>query len=110
MSRMTAFDEVLGVLLASVLARAVNGSAPFVPTLVGSLVLVLLHRILWALTFYSEAFGRLTKGEPDVLIENGKPDMEKMRAHKISQTDLLEEARAEWERQRDIARPKGDPG
>src|SRR5215469_12983748 len=33
LSKMTAFDAVLGFLLASVLARAVNGTAAFFPTL-----------------------------------------------------------------------------
>src|SRR5690242_17980356 len=63
LSRMTSFDAVLGFLLASVLARAINGSASFVPTLAVGFVLVLLHRIFSALTFYWESFGRLVKGE-----------------------------------------------
>src|SRR5688572_29171620 len=46
LSRKTAFDVVLGLILASVLARAVNGSAPLVPTLVGGLVLAVAHRFL----------------------------------------------------------------
>jgi uncharacterized membrane protein YcaP (DUF421 family) len=93
MSRMTAFDAVLGVLLASVLARAINGSAPFGPTLIVGLVLVLLHRIFSALAFYWGTFGTVVKGRSDVLVEGGKPDKKKLRTHKISQEDLLEEAR-----------------
>ena len=46
LSQKTAFDAVLGFILASMLARAVNGTAAFVPTLGGAFVLVLLHRIL----------------------------------------------------------------
>lgn len=93
MSRMTAFDAVLGVLLASILARAVNGSAPLVPTLAAALVTVLLHRLLSVMSFYWKTFGRLVKGEPDILIEDGKTNTKRMRAHKISEHDLLEEAR-----------------
>ena len=44
LSRKTAFDAVLIVILASVLSRAINGSAAFFATLGGGLVLVLLHR------------------------------------------------------------------
>lgn len=93
LSRMTAFDAVLGFTLASVLARAINGSAPFFPTLVGSLLMVLLHRVLSALSFRWERFGQLVKGTPDALVKDGRPDRDKLRSHRISETDLLEEAR-----------------
>src|SRR5205823_11480670 len=42
----TAFDAALIVIIASVLARAINGSAPFFPTLGIGFILVLLHRLL----------------------------------------------------------------
>ena len=44
LSQKTAFDAVLGFILASMLARAVNGTAAFFPTLGGGFVLVMLHR------------------------------------------------------------------
>ena len=46
LSQKTAFDAVLGFILASMLARAVNGTAAFLPTLGGGFVLVMLHRAL----------------------------------------------------------------
>src|SRR5438876_6069206 len=42
LARKTAFDAVLIVILASVLSRAINGSAAFFATLGGSVVIVLL--------------------------------------------------------------------
>ncbi|HMQ53282.1 MAG TPA: DUF421 domain-containing protein, partial [Anaerolineae bacterium] len=39
----TAFDVVLGIILGSVMSRAINGSAPFWGTVIGGLTLVLLH-------------------------------------------------------------------
>ena len=62
LSRKTAFDAVLIVILASVLSRAINGSAPFLATLGGGLVLVLLHRLLALMAYYSHWFGTLIKG------------------------------------------------
>src|ERR1041384_5594080 len=44
LSKKSAFDAALLIILASVLARAVNGSAAFFATLGGSAVLVALHR------------------------------------------------------------------
>ena len=61
LSRKTAFDAVLLVILASVLSRAINGSAAFFATLGGGLVLVLLHRLLALIAFHSHWFGCLIK-------------------------------------------------
>jgi uncharacterized membrane protein YcaP (DUF421 family) len=93
MSRMTAFDAVLGFILASMLARAINGSGPLLPTLAAGVVLVLLHRLLSALAFHSPKFGAWIKGQPAVLLEAGHTKPDALRAHKISENDLLEEAR-----------------
>src|SRR6202171_2034120 len=71
LSRKTAFDAVLLVILASVLSRAINGSAAFFATLGGGLVLVLLHRLLAFIAYHSHWFGCLIKGRPDVIVENG---------------------------------------
>ncbi len=93
LAKLTAFDAVLGFMLASALARAINGSAPFFPTLVMAFVLVMLHRALSALAFHSGWFGRLVKGREEKLVEAGEPLPEAMKRQKISDKDLLEEAR-----------------
>src|SRR5207248_3777938 len=61
LSHKTPFDAVLLVILASVLSRAINGSAAFFATLGGGVVLVLLHRLFAYLAFYSHGFGILFK-------------------------------------------------
>lgn len=97
LAKMSAFDTVLAFILASALARAINGSAPFFPTLAMGVFLVLLHRILSALSYYSETIGNWVKGKPDVLVQAGQPMETAMRRHKITQEDLLEEARLNGE-------------
>src|SRR6202011_5065960 len=62
LARKTAFDVVLLVILASVLSRAINGSAAFFSTLGGGFVLVFLHRLLALLAYHSHAFGILIQG------------------------------------------------
>src|SRR6188474_3474556 len=74
LSQKTPFDAVLGFLLASMLARAVNGTAAFFPTLGGSFVLVVLHRLLAYWSRRSHAFGLLIKGRSDVIIRDGAID------------------------------------
>jgi uncharacterized membrane protein YcaP (DUF421 family) len=93
LAKLSAFDAILGFILASMLARAVNGSASFFPTLGGAFVIVGLHRLLGRLAFASESFGKLVKGESEVLVRKGKPISGAMKANKISRTDLLEEIR-----------------
>src|SRR5712664_609264 len=61
LAKLSAFDALLGFILASMLARAVNGSASFFPTLGGAFVIVCLHRLLARLAFTYEKFGRLVK-------------------------------------------------
>src|SRR5437879_8717246 len=71
LARKTAFDAVLIVILASVLSRAVNGTAAFFATLGGSFVIVILHRLLALIAYHSHWFGILIKGRPEMIIEDG---------------------------------------
>ncbi len=93
LSRLSAFDAVLGFILASMLARAVNGSAAFFPTLGSGFVLVGLHRLLGIIAFHSDWLGSLVKGQSEILVQDGKPDLSSMRRHSISKKDMMEEAR-----------------
>src|SRR5438552_16619657 len=52
LARKTAFDFILAFILGSMLSRAINGSAPLLPTLVGALVLVLFHRLIAIVAFH----------------------------------------------------------
>jgi uncharacterized membrane protein YcaP (DUF421 family) len=89
----TAFDAVLIVIVASMLARAINGSAAFFPTIGTGFVLVLLHRVLGGAAYYSHRFGCLIKGKPAVIVQNGKLERENMRRNHVSEHDLEEDMR-----------------
>ena len=93
LAQKTPFDAILLVILASVLSRAINGSAAFFSTLGGGLVLVLLHRLFAYLAFYSHGFGILVKGEPDVIVRDGECDLPVMRRNHVSTHDLDEDMR-----------------
>ena len=93
LAQKTPFDAILLVILASVLARAINGSSAFFATLGGGLVLVLLHRLFAYLAFYSHGFGILVKGEPDTIVRDGECDFEMMRRNHVSIHDLEEDMR-----------------
>ena len=93
LAQKTAFDTVLIVLLASVLSRAINGSAAFFATLGGSFVIVLLHRFLAQICCWSHTAGRWIKGDPYVLVRDGKLCPATMRRKSVSQHDIEEDMR-----------------
>jgi uncharacterized membrane protein YcaP (DUF421 family) len=95
LAQKSAFDLALIVIVSSVLARAINGSGPFFATLGGSLVIVVLHRLLaWAL-YRWPALSAVLKGKPVVLVRNGNYDRNAMRALLISEADFEEDMRLE---------------
>ena len=89
----TPFDAILLVILAAVLSRAINGSAPFVATIGGGAVLVALHRLFALLAFHSHWFGTLVKGRPDPIVRDGQCDFQTMRRNHVSTHDLDEDMR-----------------
>ena len=93
LAKMSAFDAILGFILASMLARAVNGSSAFFPTLGGGFVLVGVHRLIARLAIRWAGFGKLVKGGAEAIVRDGKLDRKTMGRVEISEDDLLEEAR-----------------
>jgi uncharacterized membrane protein YcaP (DUF421 family) len=89
----TAFDAVLLVILAAVLSRAINGSADFFASIGASFVLVVLHRLFAWIACRSHLFGKLIKGSPAIIVEDGKVDRRAMQRNLISQHDLEEDLR-----------------
>jgi len=97
LARKTPFDAVLIVILASVLSRAINGSAAFFATLGGSIVIVLIHRLFALIAYHSHLFGIFIKGQPEIIVENGALILKTMRRNHISEHDLEEDLRLDAE-------------
>jgi len=93
MGQSTTFDVMLGIVFGSVVSRAINGSAPFFPTLGVSIVLVFLHWVLSAVTFHSHRLGTIFKGRDTVLVRDGKMEHAAMRRSHITEHDLKEALR-----------------
>jgi uncharacterized membrane protein YcaP (DUF421 family) len=105
LAQKTAFDAILLVILASVLSRAINGSAGFFTTIGVGFVLVFLHRLFGWIACRSHVFGILIKGCPTVVIQNGQLNRHAMRQNLISDHDLEEDLRLDAETQ-DISKIK----
>jgi len=93
LSQKTEFDAVLGFILASMLARAVNGTAAFFPTLGGGFVLVLLHRFLASWARRSHLVGIAIKGRSDPIIRDGRLDQNMAARNRLSEHDITEDLR-----------------
>jgi uncharacterized membrane protein YcaP (DUF421 family) len=93
LARRTVFDSVFLVILASVLARAINGSAELLPTIGGGFAMVAFHRLLAWIAFYSHGFGNLIKGADEILIRDGELVHRKLRSNHITRHDLEEDLR-----------------
>lgn len=93
LGRNAGFDVLLGVLLGSVLSRAINGTAPFGPTLVAGALLVALHHLLAAAATRWHGLSRLVKGQPHVLVRDGRVQPAALARCDLSAEDLEEELR-----------------
>jgi uncharacterized membrane protein YcaP (DUF421 family) len=93
LSEKTAFDAVFIVLLGAILARAINGSAPFFTTIGSSIVLVAMQRVCAYAACKWHWFGYVLKGKAVVLARDGVIDREQMNRKLISQHDFEEDLR-----------------
>jgi len=94
MSRATAFDVILGIMLGSMVSRAIAGTAPFMPTLVASAMLLAVHWLFSAGAVRSHHLGEVIKGSSDILIKDGRIDTAALRVAHMSDRDLWEELRS----------------
>jgi uncharacterized membrane protein YcaP (DUF421 family) len=88
LGKSTAFDVILGIILGSVVSRAINSSPQFFPTLAAGFFLVALHWSFAALAFRSDRLGTLVKGSTRTLVVDGEIRWDEMRGSHISKNDL----------------------
>ena len=91
----TAFDVILGIILGSVVSRAINSSATFFTTILAGFILVGLHWLFAAFAFRSDWFGTLIKGSKRQIVKDGEIDWEQMGKSNISEEDLMSAVRSE---------------
>ena len=89
----TAFDAILVIVVGSIASRAISGTAPFIASLAGTLVLIATHWIISFLTVSSPVLSSLTKGYDTLLIRNGRVDRQALNKAHMSDDDLAEDLR-----------------
>lgn len=93
LGRTSAFDIVLGVMLASILGRAINGGAPLLESLAAAALLVVLHWVVGWIAYRWEWLDRLVKGRERALVSGGRLLEENLARCEISDADLIEAVR-----------------
>src|SRR3954468_19146334 len=93
LSKATAFDVIVAIMLGSVMSRGIAGAVPLLTTVVAGGVLLGMHWLLGVLAFRSDWFGPLVKGERVALIKDGKIQQEGMRQGSITEHDLTQAVR-----------------
>lgn len=88
LSKPSAFDVIVAIMVGSIMSRAINGSAAFVPTLIAGAMLILLHWAFAAAAFRVHWIGAMVKGARITLIRDGKVLPEGVRRAQISEEDL----------------------
>jgi uncharacterized membrane protein YcaP (DUF421 family) len=93
LSRATAFDAILVIVIGSTAARAITGNAPFFATLAAVWVLIAMHWVISYFTEGSPTLGSLVKGNTTVLVRNGRIDRQALKDAHMSPDDLDEDLR-----------------
>src|SRR6185437_10948551 len=89
----SAFDTCIIIMLGAVLARAVVGASPFIPTIVASLALVVVHKIIAMISVGNVFVSHLVKGRPMSLYKDGILNDQNLRKCSLSYGDVMEEVR-----------------
>ncbi len=94
-AKKNAFDVMMAFILASMLARSINGREPLFQSLAAGVFLVLLHRGMSWVAFRYKNFDDLIKGHRNRVIENGNALTDVLERHSITKEDLAEQLRLE---------------
>ena len=94
MGATTAFDVILGIMLGATASRGITGSAPLIPALVASVVLLVMHWLFSAAAMRFPGFGWAVKGGPAVLVRDGEIDWKTMRKVHVTEDDLKQDLRS----------------
>ena len=93
LAKPSAFDVIVAIMVGSIMSRAINGSAPFVPTLLAGVVLLFMHWAFAALAFRVHWVSAALKGTRIALVRDGEVLRDGMRRANITDDDLAEALR-----------------
>lgn len=90
LAKASAFDVIVAIMLGSILSRAINSSAPLLPTLAAGAVLLVMQWLLAFIAVHTQWMGPVVKGEPLLLILDGHVQHVNLRRAGLTGEDLTE--------------------
>lgn len=87
------FDNILTILLGSVLARGIVGATPFLSAVAAGAVITGVHALMSNVSYYSHQIGKVVKGKHLLLYSNGQFHKDNMNRVNISMHDIEEQMR-----------------
>ena len=93
LSKATAFDVIVAIMLGSVMSRGISGSSPLFTTLVAGVILLAMHSFFAFLAYKTDWFGSYIKGERVLLVDDGEIQRKGMREGNITENDLTQAIR-----------------
>lgn len=93
LGKLTSHDIILAIILGSIVSRGITGAAPLWTTLITAAALILLHGALSYASIKFDWVGRWVKGKRKCLVDEGELMKDTMLASKISEEDIMIEAR-----------------
>ena len=95
MSRDSAMDMIVGIVLGAVVSRAIVGSSPFLPALVAGATLVAAHWTLSLAAFQWRGLDGLLKGDARVIAEDSRTYDDRLAEAHMTKKDLWQELRGQ---------------
>ena len=89
----TAFDTCIIIMLGSVLSRAIVGVSPFIPTILASATLVIIHKIIARMSVSNQTISHMVKGQPLSIYKDGILNEKNLKKCSLSFGDVMEEVR-----------------
>ncbi len=92
-SKMTAFDFILAIMIGSLLSRAITKEKYFLEILAVSALLIMLHRLVSYISMKSYKSSELIKGKTRIFIKIGKINWKTIKKADLTEHDLLQALR-----------------
>jgi uncharacterized membrane protein YcaP (DUF421 family) len=85
----TPLDNIITISLGAILSRGIVGASPFLPVIVTSLVIVVLHRFIGWLALHNNHIDSFIEGEKILVFEDGRFLKDNMKRALICDDDLM---------------------
>jgi uncharacterized membrane protein YcaP (DUF421 family) len=89
----SSFDQITVLIIGALLAKSIIGNESFYGILFAALLIMLLHRLVAWICTKNKKIEHFMKGDPLLLLKDGKPVFKNLKSAHITELDLMETIR-----------------